>query len=105
MSSDITALVDWIDQCNTDRFYNREALGLKIMKIGEEFGEVVQAWIGYVGQNPRKGATHSRQDVIKELLDVALTALVAVESLGVNDVRSELDSHIRGVALRAGVYK
>ena len=40
------------------------------------------AWIGTIGQNPRKGTTHTRQDVADELGDVAFTALVAAASLG-----------------------
>jgi hypothetical protein len=31
---------------------------LRIMKLTEEAGEVTQAVIGTLGQNPRKGVTH-----------------------------------------------
>ncbi|GIM94423.1 hypothetical protein [Paractinoplanes toevensis] len=48
----------------------------------EEAGEAAAAWIGTIGQNPRKGFTHGRQDVADELGDVAFTALVAAASLG-----------------------
>jgi hypothetical protein len=51
----------------------------RIAKISEELGEVVDAFIGITGQNPRKGYYSSQEDVIKELLDVACTALLAVE--------------------------
>jgi hypothetical protein len=51
-----------------------------------------------VGQNPRKGVTHTREDVAAELADVAFTALVAIESLGL-DARTVLDECV----LRAGV--
>lgn len=57
-------------------------LTCRIMKITEEAGEAAQAWIGVLGQNPRKGVTHTTDDVVGELADVAFTALVAIASLG-----------------------
>lgn len=41
----------------------REALLLRVLKLSEEVGEVAQAVIGTTGQNPRKGTTHSWDDV------------------------------------------
>jgi phosphoribosyl-ATP pyrophosphohydrolase len=70
---------NWLDE-HTGA--GREQLGLRILKVVEEAGEAAAAWIGTVGQNPRKGTTHSRADVAAELADVAFTALVAIESLG-----------------------
>ncbi len=70
---------NWLDEHNGA---SREQLALRIMKIGEEFGEAIAAWIGATGQNPRKGITHTYTDVAAELADVAFTALVAIESLG-----------------------
>jgi NTP pyrophosphatase (non-canonical NTP hydrolase) len=72
-------------------------LTLRIAKIAEEAGEAVQAWIGVLGQNPRKGVTHTREDVAGELADVAFTALVAIESLGI-DARATLDACVRKAA-------
>jgi hypothetical protein len=51
----------------------------RLAKLAEETGEVVAAYIGMTGQNPRKGVTHTEQDVYDELLDVAVTALGAAE--------------------------
>jgi NTP pyrophosphatase (non-canonical NTP hydrolase) len=56
----------------------------RIAKIGEEFGEVIEAYIGATAQNPRKGQTHSIDDVRQELFDVALTAFAAWEHLSGN---------------------
>lgn len=50
----------------------------RLMKIGEEFGEVIQAFIGFKGYNKRKGFTHSAKDVADELCDVMITAQVAL---------------------------
>jgi phosphoribosyl-ATP pyrophosphohydrolase len=54
---------------------------LRIMKLTEEAGEVTQAVIGTLGQNPRKGITHTWDDVQAELCDVMFTAMVALATL------------------------
>jgi NTP pyrophosphatase (non-canonical NTP hydrolase) len=74
-------------------------LTLRLLKVGEEAGEAAQAWIGHLGQNPRKGVTHSRADVAAELADVVLAALVAAESLGL-DTRALLAARATHVARR-----
>ncbi|ABW11326.1 hypothetical protein Franean1_1888 [Parafrankia sp. EAN1pec] len=58
----------------------REGLALRILKLVEECGEASAALIGLRGQNPRKPRS-SEQDLVDELLDVALAALVAAASL------------------------
>jgi NTP pyrophosphatase (non-canonical NTP hydrolase) len=75
---------------------------LRVLKIAEEFGEAVQAWIGVTGQNPRKGITHTRRQVADELGDVAITALVAACSMGF-DPRQVLAGTAAKVATRFGV--
>ena len=80
ISQGIASLSSWIDQANAGR--DPEALAWsRLAKITEEAGEVVAAYIGATGQNPRKGVTHSVEDVEGELLDVAITALAALEHL------------------------
>ncbi|MEU9374315.1 MazG-like family protein [Streptomyces sp. NPDC048255] len=51
---------------------------LQVLKIGEEFGEAAQAVIGAKGTNPRKGHSHSWEDVHDEVCDVVITAMVAL---------------------------
>lgn len=51
----------------------------RISKIGEEFGEVISAFIGMTGQNPRKGFTNVLNDVEEELADVIITAVLAIQ--------------------------
>ncbi|MER5456636.1 MazG-like family protein [Micromonospora sp. NPDC002389] len=72
---------DWLDATNGT---GEAELTCRMLKLTEEAGEVAGAWIGYLGQNPRKGVTHTRADVAAELADVAFTALVAIESLGLD---------------------
>ncbi|WP_108986932.1 MazG-like family protein [Streptomyces coelicoflavus] len=59
----------------------REGLLLRMLKLSEEVGEVAEAVIGATGQNPRKGVTHTWDDVEAELCDVVITALVALRTL------------------------
>jgi NTP pyrophosphatase (non-canonical NTP hydrolase) len=74
---------------------------LRVLKIGEEYGEAVQAWIGATGLNPRKGITHNRAQVADELGDIAITALVAASSMGF-DPRQILAGTAAKVAARFG---
>ncbi|MEU7978350.1 MazG-like family protein [Micromonospora sp. NPDC049081] len=76
-----------VAQLNRINGTGREEIGLRILKVTEEAGEVASAWIGTIGQNPRKGVTHTREDVAGELADVVLTALVAIGSLGLDPER------------------
>lgn len=103
MANDYTELFNfaklarqWLDDNNLP---TREELGLRILKVSEESGEAAQAWIGYVGQNPRKGISHTKEEVIKELADVIVTAAVAIESLGVNS-QSSVATRIRELRAR-----
>ncbi|MEV6692661.1 MazG-like family protein [Micromonospora sp. NPDC051196] len=82
---------------------SREETGLRILKVTEEAGEVAAAWIGTIGQNPRKGVTHNTDDVAAELADVVLTALVAITSLG-HDPRHVVTTCVDKVAARLDTY-
>ncbi|MFE1440817.1 MazG-like family protein [Streptomyces sp. NPDC058739] len=75
----VDALWEWLDG-NPD-YGGREGLLLRLLKIQEEVGEVASAVIGATGQNPRKGVTHTWDDVEAELCDVVITAMVALRSL------------------------
>lgn len=66
----------------------RELAWERIGKIAEEYGEVTEAWLGVAGTNPRKGQTHTIDDVVSELLDVAFCALGSVEHLTGNEGHS-----------------
>lgn len=74
----VARLVQWLDNANSR---TNEEIALRILKLSEEVGEVSQAWIGVVGQNPRKGFTHGITDVADELVDVIVTAMVALASI------------------------
>ncbi|MFF7351172.1 MULTISPECIES: MazG-like family protein [Streptomyces] len=76
-----------------------EGLLLRVLKLSEEVGEVAEAVIGTTGQNPRKGVTHTWEDVQGELCDVAITALVALRTL-TPDAREVFTRHLARVAAR-----
>ncbi|GEB48165.1 MULTISPECIES: MazG-like family protein [Streptomyces] len=95
--STVQRLVDWLDAHNGR---GAEELGQRILKLTEEVGEVAQAWIGARGQNPRKGTTHTAEDVRGELCDVIVTAAVALASL-TESPREVLDAELARIAARA----
>ncbi|MEU2335967.1 MazG-like family protein [Streptomyces sp. NPDC006654] len=73
---------------------------LRMLKLTEEVGEVAQAVIGATGQNPRKGVTHSWEDVQGELCDVVITALVALRTL-TPQAREVFEGHLARVRERS----
>jgi NTP pyrophosphatase (non-canonical NTP hydrolase) len=94
----VDQLVDWLDKSSTlppetDRL-------LRVMKLAEEVGETTQAVTGVLGTNPRKGVTHSWQDVEAELCDVILTAMVALTTVN-PDARKVFAEHLDRVAGRS----
>ncbi|ARP69971.1 hypothetical protein LK07_09445 [Streptomyces pluripotens] len=76
-----------------------EGVLLRVLKLSEEVGEVAEAIIGTTGQNPRKGITHTWEDVQAELCDVAITALVALRTL-TPEAREVFVRHLGRVASR-----
>ncbi|WP_234335134.1 MULTISPECIES: MazG-like family protein [Streptomyces] len=96
--STIDALSEWLD---TNRpVEGREGVLLRILKLSEEVGEVSQAVIGATGQNPRKGVTHTWEDVQAELCDVVITALMALRML-TPEAREVFGGHLERVAQRS----
>lgn len=92
----------WLDQANGR---GEKQTVVHLLKLSEEVGEVASAYIGMTGQNPRKGVTHTREDVASELCDVVITALVALASItgSTTDAQAALARHLarRGPRLAA----
>jgi NTP pyrophosphatase (non-canonical NTP hydrolase) len=89
MARTVRDLSRWIDTQNLAQGRELEALTWgRLAKLQEEAGEVIAAYIGVTGQNPRKGVTHQRGDVIKELADVVITGLAAIEHMTGNQGKS-----------------
>ncbi|WP_406416583.1 MazG-like family protein [Streptomyces sp. NBC_01614] len=101
-ADDLWATIDdlwtWLD---TDQpIGGKEGVLLRMLKLSEEVGEVAEAVIGATGQNPRKGVTHTWEDVQGELCDVVITALVALRTL-TPDTREVFTRHLAGVRERS----
>jgi NTP pyrophosphatase (non-canonical NTP hydrolase) len=94
----IEEIVSWLD--DSSKLAPETEKLLRIMKLTEEAGEVTQAVIGTLGQNPRKGVTHTWDDVQAELCDVMLTAMVALSTLA-SDPRETFNGHLARVAARS----
>lgn len=105
----ITAVDAWLDGAVAET-YRGQPLGqdwARVAKVGEEIGEAqeeldalalaatqarvaalnvpagraIAALIAVTGQNPRKGVHGTRADLVKELADVACTALFAIQHI------------------------
>jgi hypothetical protein len=72
---------NWLDE-ELPNHYKDQPLAqdwARIAKVIEELGEAIAAMIGATEQNPRKGVTHHRDDILKELMDVVMTGILAVQ--------------------------
>lgn len=105
IGNSLSRLSGWIDGSYPATLDTEVHLRRRIDKLMEEVGEVGQALGGMTGENPRKGFTHSREHVMKELLDVAVTALGAWEHMDENQGRSEaaLEVHLDGLLTRVNL--
>lgn len=107
------AISQWLDdsafyeslETDTYKAVHLARLMFRVHKIAEEYGEVQEAILGAVGENPRKGVTNGWDKVEKELLDVAGAALGALEHMRGNDGSSfaSLVAALDGVYQRAGL--
>ncbi|WP_311766895.1 MULTISPECIES: MazG-like family protein [Streptomyces] len=72
---------------------------LQLLKIQEEAGEVAEAVIGAMGQNPRKGHSHTWDDVEAEVCDVIVTGMVALARMN-PDAEAVFARHMDRIASR-----
>ncbi|MFF4508992.1 MazG-like family protein [Streptomyces sp. NPDC001401] len=72
---------------------------LQLLKIQEETGEVAEAVIGAMGQNPRKGHSHTWDDVEAEVCDVIVTGMVALTRMN-SDAEAVFARHMDRIASR-----
>jgi NTP pyrophosphatase (non-canonical NTP hydrolase) len=93
----IARTLAWLDTAN-GRGPHQTAM--QIMKITEEAGEAVAAYIGMT--YPRKGVTGTTDELADELCDVVLAALVALATVtgGTPQAESRLARHVASRAVR-----
>jgi len=94
----IAALEQWLAEGSAQPVEMRRVL--QILKLSEEAGEVAEAVIGVLGANPRKGHSHTWDDVAAELCDVIITAMVALTRVDA-DPAGLFRHHLARVADRA----
>ncbi|WP_406222793.1 MazG-like family protein [Streptomyces decoyicus] len=73
---------------------------LQVLKIAEETGEASQAVIGARGTNPRKGDSHTWQDVRAEVADVIITGMVALARMRPEDADQYLRPQLTAKAAK-----
>ncbi len=87
----VRLVTEWLDRESPP---TEDVRIFRCFKIAEELGEVTAAIIGVTGQNPRKGVTHTWDDVQTELCDVILAAMVALDSI-TGDAESRFTKHVQ----------
>ena len=89
----VATLVAWLDAANPRTDHE---IACRVMKLAEETGEAVAAYIGMTGQNPRKGTCATRDDLTSELCDVIITAMVALATITADaaDAETCLQQHL-----------
>jgi hypothetical protein len=108
MDLDAVATLDaWLDD-NVGVLYKEQPLAqdwARISKVQEELGEAVRAFIGYTHQNPRKIGEVPWSDVINELADTAVTAILAMQHFtkDAKQVAGILDESFDHIMRRAGL--
>jgi phosphoribosyl-ATP pyrophosphohydrolase len=114
MSYDQSDSIDWNAIIKVDAWLDRDVAveyrdqplaqdWARISKVCEEAGEAIQAFIGYTGQNPRKGTINSKANVLYELADVTFTAILAMQHFAKDDamVRAILRDKLDIISRRA----
>ena len=95
----VARTVAWLDAANGR---GPHETAVRVMKIAEEAGEAVAAYLGLTGANPRKGVTATPDDLAGELCDVVLAALIALATVtgGTPQAESRLAAHVAARATR-----
>ncbi|MFB6977576.1 FAD/NAD(P)-binding protein [Streptomyces scopuliridis] len=73
----VEQLRQWLD-ANANPELTGDVRLWRVLKISEEVGEVAEAMHGATGANPRKGTSHTWDDVHKELCDVVVASMIAL---------------------------
>jgi hypothetical protein len=95
----VARTVAWLDAANGRGSHET---AVRVIKIAEETGEAVVAYIGLAGANPRKGISAGPDELADELCDVVLAALIALATVtgGTPQAESRLARHVAARAAR-----
>lgn len=101
--STIEKLRAWVDTAGHEVSDDARRL-VHALKVAEESGEVAQAAIGALGRNVRKGGiTHTWDDIGHELVDVIVTAMVALAAIVPERAPQMFAERLAYIATRAGI--
>jgi len=107
MSGIVSKLISNAERCRDQIIMRSPLTGIaatlaQCLKLQEEAGELAEAVLGTLGQNPRKGFSHTHDDVMKEIIDVILTATVLAVSIETAETFStRLDERLDFLTARA----
>ncbi len=89
----VATLVTWLDVAHPRTDHE---IACRVMKLAEETGEAVAAYIGMTGQNPRKGICATRDDLASELCDVIISAMIALATItgDADSAETSLQAHL-----------
>jgi predicted house-cleaning noncanonical NTP pyrophosphatase (MazG superfamily)/NTP pyrophosphatase (non-canonical NTP hydrolase) len=92
----------WDEAGRLSEWLGELPLEAQLLKLSEEVGEVAEAYLGMTGLNPRKGLSHTREDLAGEVGDVIVTAAVTMVLLagGAAAARAAFGAHLAGVLAR-----
>lgn len=97
----VERLREWLDETTPPEVAENIKLW-RVLKISEEVGEVSEAIHGAMGANPRKGTSHTWDEVTKELCDVIVTAMVALSTCAPGDGEKLLEDRLQQLVDRVG---
>lgn len=94
----------WLDHAVAER-YGNQPLAQDWARVGkaiEECGEAISALIAWTGQNPRKGVCGTQDELLAELADVVLTAVLAIQHFtkDTTETAQVLEASVQKVASR-----
>ena len=74
-------VADITDRLNASGPAGPHGACVRLFTLVDMAGKAAAAYIGMVGQNPRKGITHTLEDLLGALADVSVAALCAMQHL------------------------
>src|ERR1700761_602395 len=95
----------WDEAGRLTEWLGEQPLEAQLLKMSEEVGEAAEASLGMTGRNPRKGFSHTREDLAGEIADVIITAAVALVRLsgGPEQARAAFEGHLAAVVNLVGL--
>ncbi|WP_411087815.1 hypothetical protein [Streptomyces sp. 061-3] len=71
----------FVDSLAWDEHTGKETIGRLVLKLGQEHGAACQALIGMTAYNPRKGASHTMDDLVARLCAVVRAGAAALHRI------------------------